>query len=360
MSSKFETMTIQQHHKSSVISKYTKVSMGVFAILLIGSGFYAYDKFTDIFSPNVSRTVTITIKSDDTFEEVYRLFKENELLHDVTSLKWVAHKKEYDKNIVAGRYRINEGENTNTVVNRLRVGDQAPVKVTFNNARTPSDLAGKVSKYFESDSLSFLEALIDAEVIASYGESIESFPQLFIPNTYEMYWTNTPEQFIERMKKEHSKFWNSNRMAKAREIGLTPLEVTVLASIVQEETIKADEYRRVSGVYMNRLKKGWMLQADPTVKFAVHDFTIKRVLNKHLEVDSPYNTYKYVGLPPGPIAYVNPKIIDAVLDYEQHRYFYFCAKDDFSGYHAFAKTLAQHNRNAQKYQRALNKNKIWK
>jgi UPF0755 protein len=232
---------------------------------------------------------------------------------------------------------------------------QTPLNVTFNNVRTKEDLAGKVSKYLVADSLSILNLFSNESLIQKYGFTTETFRTMFIPDTYEFYWTTSAEEFAERMKSEYDKFWNAERRKKAEEINLTPAEITTLASIVQAETAKKEEQNRIAGLYMNRLKNGQLLQADPTVKYAVGDFSLKRILNVHLHIDSPYNTYKNAGLPPGPINFPETTAIDAVLNFERHNYLYMCAKEDFSGYHNFAVTLDEHNRNAAKYRRELDK-----
>jgi len=237
---------------------------------------------------------------------------------------------------------------------------QVPVKVTFNNVRTPEQLAGKISHQIEADSLSILGYFMNPETPAKYGFKKETLISMFLPNTYEFYWNTNAEGFFDKMKKFHDQFWTEERKSKANVINLTPEEVSTLASIIDEETIKKDERPRIAGVYINRLKKHMPLQADPTIKFALGDFTIRRLWTKHLEVKSPYNTYKNLGLPPGPINCSSISSIDAVLNFENHQYLYFCAKDDFSGYHVFAKTLMEHNRNASAYQMALNKEKIYR
>ena len=193
----------------------------------------------------------------------------------------------------------------------------------------------------------------------SLGFTRETIPALFIPNTYEIYWNVSPERFMARMKQEYNRFWTEERRKKAEALGLTPVEVSTLASIVEEESAVADEYPTIAGLYLNRLKAGMPLQADPTVKFAAGDFALQRILDKHLAIDSPYNTYKYAGLPPGPIRIPSIRAIDAVLNPAHHRYFYMCAKEDFSGRHNFAATLAEHNRNANRYRAELNRRKIY-
>ena len=237
----------------------------------------------------------------------------------------------------------------------LRGGLQTPVKVTFNNMRDVKMLAGRISQQIEADSLSIVSLLSNSDSLNAMGFNAKTIPALFLPNTYEFYWNTTAGQFVDKMRREYDKFWNEERRNKAKAVGLTPVEVSTLASIVDKETNKTDEMARIAGVYLNRLRDGWLLQADPTLVFALGDFELKRVLNVHKEVESPYNTYKYPGLPPGPICIPSLAAINAVLSPEKHHYYYFCAKEDFSGYHNFAKTLAEHNKNAQKYQKELNK-----
>jgi len=227
------------------------------------------------------------------------------------------------------------------------------VKVSFISVRSLDILAGKVAANIEADSTEIAQLLKSPETAQKYGFDERTFMAMFIPNSYEFYWNTSAEQFVERMAKEFKAFWTEERLQKAENIGMTQSQVSTLASIVEVETQQNDEKARVAGVYINRLNLGMLLQADPTVVYAVGDFTLKRVLNKHLEIESPYNTYKYSGLPPGPINIPSISSIDAVLNYEKHNYKFFCAKDDFSGYHVFAVTNAQHEANARKYHKAL-------
>lgn len=260
--------------------------------------------------------------------------------------------------VKAGHYTFKEGTSLNAVINTLRSGKQSPIKLTFNNTRTMADFAGKIAKQIEADSLTLLNFLQNDSVAKSYGFDKANFIGMFLPNTYEFYYTTTPKVFADRMHKEYNRFWSKSRQQKAKQLGYTPQEVSTLAAIVDEETNKNDEKARIAGVYLNRLKRGIPLQADPTLKYAAGDFTLKRILNIHKETDSPYNTYKYAGLPPSPIRQPSITAIDAVLNAEKHDYLYFCAKADFSGYHTFAKTLAQHNRNARLYHKELNRRGI--
>ena len=331
-----------------------------FAIALIIVGIRAYQLYQYIFSENVKHEYVLLIPENATYEQVTDSLKINDALLNYKAFKWVAKKKHYPSAVKPGRYVLKKGMNTNQVVNMLRGGLQQPVDVTFNNIHFKNELAGRVSQYIEADSLSIINLFSDKKKIADYGFTPETFKAMFIPNTYEFYWTTTADEFADRMHEEYERFWNDERREKAKEINLTPVEVTTLASIVQSETAKKDELRRIAGLYINRLKRGQLLQADPTVKFAVGDFSLKRILKKHLEIESPYNTYKYAGLPPGPINFPEISSIDAVLNYEKNNFIYMCAKPDFSGYHNFSSTLAQHNRNAIAYREALNENKIYK
>lgn len=340
--------------------KYSKLVIVIFAVAFIITGLLGYRYFTYIFNENVKTPGSITIPLNAEFEQVLDSLRKYDILENEKAFVWVAKKKDYPESIKAGKYVFDQGMITNAMINMLKAGNQKPVTITFNNLRFMEDLAGKVAQYIEPDSTELLSYLDSLPLAKSYGFDQYSFHAMFIPNSYELYWTTTPEQFLSRMHAEYNRFWNESRLKKAEALGLTPVEVITVASIVQEETIKADEKPIVAGLYLNRIKRGMLLQADPTVKFAIGDFGIKRVLTKHLETDSPYNTYKYAGLPPGPINFPEISSIDAVLNAEKHKYLYMCAKEDFSGYHNFARTLSQHNANAARYRAALNANKIYR
>jgi UPF0755 protein len=329
---------------------------------LIGAGiaFYFYNR---IFSVNVetsNNNESVFIPSGASLNEVANLLENNDQIKDRKSFLWTAEKMNYkDQLIKGGKYEIQSGWSNRDLVRHLRSGNQTPVKITFNNVRFLHELAPKIAEQLELNEADFLKVLADTANISAMGYTPETFISMFIPNTYEMYWNTDAKSFIERMEKEHKKFWSKNdRVRKAREKGMSPLEAYTLASIVEKETQKNDEKPRLAGVYVNRLKRGIPLQADPTVVFANGDFGIRRVLYKHLEKESPYNTYINKGLPPGPIYMPNIQSIDAVLNCEDHQYIYFCARTDGSGYHDYAKTLAEHNRNASKFHDYLNKRKI--
>lgn len=272
----------------------------------------------------------------------------------------LAKKLDYVDHIKPGHYILKDGMSNYQLVSMLRSGRQTPVKVVFNNIRTVEQLAGRISQQIEADSVSILNELRNDSCLKAEGFNQYNYASLFIPNTYEFYWNIDARGFVKKIKREYENFWNESRRGKAEHQNLTPLQVSVLASIVDKETTKVSEMRTIAGVYMNRLKKRMALQADPTLVFALGDFEIRRVLDVHKEIESPYNTYKYAGLPPGPICIPSIAAIDAVLNAEEHKYFYFCAKDDLSGSHVFAKNLGEHNANAEKYRRALNKQRIYK
>lgn len=253
-----------------------------------------------------------------------------------------------------GRYVFKQGMSHNSIINKLRSGDQDPVRVSFNNTRTIEELASRVGAQIEADSTDLVFLLKNPNTAAEYGFTEASFKAMFIPNTYEFWWDTDAVEFLDRMKKEYDAFWTQERLDLAKAMNFSVNEVTTLASIVHAETAKRDEAPVVAGLYLNRLRIGMALQADPTLIYAHQDFSIRRVLNIHKEIDSPYNTYKYPGLPPGPINFPDPNYIDAVLNADNHDYIFMCAKADFSGYHNFARTLDQHNAYAREYQQALN------
>lgn len=336
----------------------------ILVLLLIFGAFKVYQLYRQIEDPNINlsgkKSAYIYIPTGANYKTVTNILYENNYIVNRASFEWVAEKKGYANKVKPGRYQLKEGMSNNALVNILRSGRQAPVKVVFNKVRTKERFAGIIASQLEADSVKLLELLNDEKFLADYGLNKETAVCLFIPNTYEFYWNTDAREFVERMHKEYVKFWNKSRLQKAEKLELSPQEIITLASIVEEETTKSDEKPIMAGVYYNRIKKGMRLQADPTVRFALGDFEVKRILNKHLEIDSPYNTYRKAGLPPGPICIPSISTIDAVLDLQHHKYLYFCAKDDFSGSHVFAKTLQQHNQNAAKYRRALNKNRIYR
>jgi len=334
----------------------------VIALLLfmgIFGAFYAYKQFSKpIIQIEGKKTAIIYIPTGARYKDVLYTLESNHYLTDKKIFDFFAKQKKYTDNVKAGKYELRDGLTVNELINKLRSGNQKAVKITFNNIRFLPKLASIVSKKLEFDSLELMNLLNDEAYITSLGYNKNTIISLFLPNTYEFWWNTNAKEFVERMQKEHNKFWTKKRLDKAKKMKLSPLEVSILASIVQEETNKASEMARIAGVYMNRLRVGMMLQADPTARFAYGDFSVKRVKYDYLKIDSPYNTYMYKGLPPGPICMPNPITIDKVLSYEKHKYYYFCAKADNSGTHIFEHNLRAHNRNARAYHRYLNKLKI--
>jgi len=354
---KFERRRIRR------VGTAVRISMLVVFLGLVVMVLVVYNLYSRIFIPNVTldaEHALFYIPTGSDFEFVIDNLEEDGIIDDRKSFRWVAIRKGYDRNVRPGRYKVPDGVSNNELVNLIRSGKQDPVMVVFNHVRTLDHLAGKVSGYLEPDSADFADWFAREDLPAEYGFDMASFPSMFIPNTYEFYWNTSPEEFTGRMQREYEKFWQGERDRKVKRMEMSRSEVSTLASIVDEETLFDDENRRVAGVYINRLERGIPLQADPTLRFALGDFTVKRIVNAYKQIDSPYNTYKYRGLPPGPISIPSVASIDAVLDYENHNYYYFCARADFSGYHAFARTLSEHNRNARKYQDALNRNRIYR
>ena len=354
--------TLSQKRSSRRLSTRGIVILSALAlILLVVAGAFGWKQYTYRFGTAVVRGGTIQVASGTTFDELTRRLADSGFVRNTR--KWISYARSNGLDSVqTGNYTLQKGASYRSALSMFCYGRQTPVRLTFNNIRTMERLAGVVSKYIEADSVTLLATLQDPTVIRSTGLTPATFPSLFIPNTYEVYWTLTPEGFVERMQKEHDRFWNEERRKKAQTLGFTPEEIATIASIVIEETKYRGEMTQVAGVYVNRLRAGMPLQADPTVKYALGDPSIRRVLNRHLTVDSPYNTYKYAGLPPGPICVPPISAIDATLAYadpaNRHNYYYFCAKADFSGHHAFARTLPEHNRNAAAYASELNRRGI--
>lgn len=333
-------------------------TIAIVVSLFIGCiGIYYYQK---IFSNNVQKSGVVFINSSDDFSNLTE--KLAPYINDINDFMFVSKLKKFTK-IKPGKYSIQENMSTNDLVNMFRAGRQTAVKVSFNNQDTLEKLAGRISEQLEADSISLLTAFKDSTFLSANNFDEKSILGIFIPNSYEFYWNTTAEKFRDKMFVEYQNFWNQTRLQKAKKLNLSQKEVITLASIVQKETSKTSERPIVAGLYLNRLQNNWPLQADPTVIFAIRqikgqDFVVKRVLKIDLEINSPYNTYKNLGLPPSLIAMSDVSSIDAVLNAKKHDYFYMCASIDKIGFHEFAKSLAQHNRNADKYQNWLNKQGI--
>jgi len=347
--------------KSKKISFKAKVIFAMLALVLVvlaGTGINYYLKY---FQPNVTGNKDyLFIPTGSDFKDVYSIISSENLVKDSLSFLNAAQNMDYPVKVKPGRYRLTKDMSNRSLINMLKAGNQEPVKISFQNVRLKHTLAGMISKKIESDSSSISQLLDSAAFIEKYGFNTDNVYTMFIPNSYEVYWNSNPEKFFLRMYDEYMKFWNADRKAKAAAINLSQSEVSILASIVDSEALNDSEMPRIAGLYMNRLKKGMRLEADPTVIFAANDFTIRRVLNKHLRINSPYNTYLNTGLPPGPITMPSINAIDAVLNYEKHDYIYMCAKEDFSGYHNYASNLTVHLQNARKFQEALNMRNIKK
>jgi UPF0755 protein len=343
----------------SLLQKLVLLSL---ALLLAAAVIIAVGLFRYIFLPNVitpeNQPVSIYIPTGSSFKDVQNILYGKGLVANHRSFEWVAGRKNYPSMVRPGHYLLRGSMSNNELVNMLRSGAQAPVRVIFNNIRKIEELAGKVSRQIEADSVSLIGCWNDRGFLASLGTTPEEVIMIFIPNTYEFWWTTNAMEFTERMYKESGKFWDGEREKKAESLRMSRMDIIILASIIEKETQKNDEKPAIAGVYINRLRKDWPLQADPTVVFAVGDFEIKRVLTAHTKINSPYNTYIYHGLPPGPICIPSVASIDAVLNYLKHDYMFFCAKADLSGYHAFSRTLAEHNRHARAYQKALDDRKV--
>ncbi|GIV37404.1 MAG: aminodeoxychorismate lyase [Cyclobacteriaceae bacterium] len=325
----------------------------LFSVLLITFVFYFYQI---CYTPNIlvnKEPREILIPDTANFRTVQRILHEGGYVQDLVSFSFLARLIKYDRQVKPGRYVLQTNMSNLQAIRYLRLGHQEPVMITFNNVRLISDLARKITRNLALTPEAFEAALVQFTMSNTYGFTKDNVLTMFIPNSYEVYYNISADDLIERMYREYRIFWNEERTRKAEALELTPVQVSILASIVQAETVKREEAPVIAGLYLNRLKKDMPLQADPTLVFASGDFSIKRVLNQHKEIDSPYNTYKYKGLPPGPINMPEIYFIDAVLNYKPSNYLYMCAREDFSGYHNFATTLTEHNRNAARYQQAL-------
>lgn len=342
---------------------YTRGLFFVGAVVLAVALGLLYYFFDELYKPNVNvpdEGAFVYIPTGSTKADVVYRLTQSGYVDNMSSLTRAMDRLEYGRKIYPGRYKITPGLNNKKLVRILASGMQTPVELTFGSVRTRQRLAGSISRQIEPDSVSLLLAMQDAMLANSYGFNAENFVCMFLPNTYEIYWTVTVGDFVKRMKTEWDKYWAANgREEKLKRAGLTRAEAVILASIVSEETGKTDEMPIIAGVYINRLHKRMPLQADPTVRYAVGDFSVKRILTAHTKIQSPYNTYRQRGLPPGPICIPSIKVVDAVLNYQQHDYLFFCAKADFSGYHTFTKSFAQHTSCAVAYQRALNERGVF-
>ena len=325
----------------------------VISVLGISFSFYAYQM---VYTPNIlvdQDDRLLLVKEGNTFKDVQQELHDGEFVQDLISFSFLAKLMDYDEQIKPGRYLLKRNMSNLRAIQLLKSGAQEPVRITFNNVRLIPELAEKITRNLGMTPQEFEAAVVQFAMTNSYGLNKENILVMFIPNTYQVYYNIVPEALVKRMYQEYENFWTDERKAKAKKIGLTPTEVSILASVVQAESVREDEAPTIAGLYMNRLKQGIPLQADPTLVFAVGDFTLKRILNVHKEIDSPYNTYKYAGLPPGPINMPEINSLEAVLDFKPSDYLYMCAKEDFSGRHNFTSDYKEHMNNAIRYQRAL-------
>lgn len=331
--------------------------------LFIGGliGFYAYKSIHQYINPKEKEnSIVICIPTGSTYADVNAILTTNGLIKNRSYFDLIVQHSNYERSVKPGRYRVSNKASMFLLdellryygtIHILETGRQEPVELTFNNVNTKADLALKLSKKLELSENEILKALNSSSFASHYGLTTETILTMFIPNTYEMYWTITQEEFFDKMAKEYKKFWNPERKTKAKKTGLNQEDVTILASIVEKESNRIDEKPIIAGVYLNRLRINMLLQADPTVKFAVGDNSIRRITSEHLAVDSPYNTYKHKGLPPGPICVPSISSLDAVLNYKSHEYIFFCAKGDGSGSHNFTKSWNEHTENAKNYRK---------
>ena len=342
--------------------KYWKA---ILLILVLIGGAVAYFGYQLIYSPNVPAELkesSLNIPQGTNFDDLTTILVDKGVILDESSFRMVSKLMKFDtRENISGRFVIDPSWSNRELISLFRANKQAPINVTINNVRLISDMAGKVSQYIEPDSLTLLNYLTNKDNLELWGYTPQTILSLFIPNTYQFYWNTSPEKFVLRMQSEHKKYWNAKgRKESLAKHGLTTTEAYTLASIIEKETTNPKETKTISGVYQNRLKQGIALQADPTVVFGVGDFTIRRVLLKHLEHESPYNTYIHPGLPPGPIYMPTLSSLDAAIFPEDHKYIFFCAKPGYDNEHSFANTLSQHNRNARIYHTWLNKEGIKK
>ena len=329
---------------------------GSAAVVLLIAGFTYCYLFSGL--SKSAKTEYVYIDSDDTQDSVFSKIHPIANAIPMSGFSTLARHSGYADHIRTGRYAIHPGEGALMVFRHLKNGQQTPVSLTIPEVRTIDRLAGALARKLMLDSADVAIHLSDSAYCARWGYDTATVAALFVPNTYDIYWNVGLDRLMERMEKENQKFWNDERRGKAEAMGMTPVEVATMASIVGEETANNAEKPMRAGMYYNRLKAGMPLQADPTIKFALKDFALRRIYHKLLYIDSPYNTYRYEGLPPGPIKIASIAGIDAVLNHVEHDYLYMCAKEDFSGTHRFAATYQEHLQNARRYAKALNERGI--
>lgn len=330
--------------------------LGLVVAVVAGAVFFTY--YVNFFAGNVTgKRKYLYVRTGSRFGDVMKSLSDSGILKNTERFRRAAEKMKYTR-IKPGKYRLKEGMGNRTLINTLKSGNQEPVRIKFQGKRLKTNFAALVATQLEADSASLMKLLDSPTFVENLGFTTDNVYTLFIPNSYELWWNTNAAEFIERMHTEYKKFWSRARQEKADAIHLNPVQVSILASIVDSEALYDDEMPTIAGLYLNRLKRGIKLQSDPTVIFATGDFTIRRVLNRHLRFPSPYNTYIHTGLPPGPVMMPSISAIDAVLNAKASSYLFMCAKEDFSGYHNFAATQAEHDRNADRYRRALDARNI--
>jgi UPF0755 protein len=347
--------------KASSGGTFKKFIIILVLILIVSLAITGVNYYLKYFGPNVTdKQEYLYIHTGANFNDVYKTIREEGILKDSTTFLWSAQNMNYVNRVKSGRYRLHAGMSNRKLINLLASGNQEPVTVSFHNLRLKEQFAGFVSKKIEPDSTAIIHLLDSTSFVQNYGFTTDNVYTMFLPNSYQLYWNTSPEKFFKRMYINYQKFWTPERTQKAEAINLSPIQVSILASIVDAEALHDDEMPTIAGLYLNRLSKGMKLESDPTVIFAKNDFTIRRVLSRYLSFDSPYNTYLHTGLPPGPIMMPSINAVNAILDYKKSDYIYMCAKEDFSGYHNFATNLADHRANARRFQEALNERNIKK
>ncbi|HEY4194161.1 MAG TPA: endolytic transglycosylase MltG [Mucilaginibacter sp.] len=336
-----------------------KFIIALVSIIIISLGLTGVFYYLRYFGPNVTdKQEYLFIHTGATYQDVYKTIRDEQIVKDTTSFNWAAENMKYKNRVKPGRYHLKSGMSNRRLINMLASGSQEPVTVAFHNLRLKEEFAGFVSKKIEPDSAAIIGMLDSSKFVEQFGFTTDNVYVVFIPNTYQLYWNTSPEKLFKRMYANYQSFWTPERKQRAAEINLSPIQVSILASIVDAEALHDDEMPTIAGLYLNRLKIGMKLESDPSLIFAEKNFKIRRVLNSDKIYNSPYNTYLHAGLPPGPIMMPSVNALNAVLDYKKSDYIYMCAKEDFSGNHNFATTLAQHNINAAKWRQALNERNI--
>ncbi|MDB5156882.1 MAG: putative aminodeoxychorismate lyase [Mucilaginibacter sp.] len=351
-------MTKQRAPSGGTLKKFI-ITLVVLAIIGLGGTLIFY--YLRYFDANVTgKEEYLYIHTGEDFNDVYKTIRDKGIVKDTITFAWAARNMKYTNHVKPGKYRLHEGMNNRKFIRMLQLGEQEQVDLTFHVFRTKQQFVGFVSKKLEADSLTLLRYLDSADFVKQFGLDTDNAFVMVMPDSYKLYWNIVPDKFFKRMYAHYENFWTPERKQQAAAINLTIPQVSILASIVDGEAVYDDEMPTIAGLYLNRLRKGMKLESDPTIIFAMNDFTIHRVLNKYLLVNSPYNTYMHTGLPPGPVMLPSVNAVKAVLNYQKNDYLYMVAKEDFSNRHNFAVTEAEHNINAQKFRKALDEHNIKK